>query len=102
MLTNKLPLISLAETTPTSVISLLSSSVIAPQNGRYNTFILNVKQGRGLDVPTSTAIEKAGGVYIVIAVLPRTFRELEQFKGRTRRMGGKGQYSIILWEKTKN
>jgi hypothetical protein len=62
---------------------------------------LSVKQGRGLDIPTSSAIEKAGGIYVVIAVLPKTFREAEQFKGRTRRMGGKGQYSIILWEKTK-
>ena len=63
--------------------------------------MLSVKQGRGLDIPTSSVIEKAGGIYVVIAVLPKTFREIEQFKGRTRRMGGKGQYSIILWEKTK-
>ena len=62
--------------------------------------LLNAKQGRGLDIPTSTAIEDAGGVYIIIGVTPQSFRELEQFKGRTRRMGNKGQYSIILWEDT--
>jgi len=51
-----------------------------------------------LDIQTSTSIENEGGIYVVIGVLPKTFREFEQFKGRTRRMGNKGQYSVILWE----
>jgi hypothetical protein len=37
---------------------------------------------------------------VLIGILPKSFRELEQFKGRTRRMGNKGQYSVILWEDT--
>jgi len=53
-----------------------------------------------LDAPTNSEIEKAGGVYVIIGATPTTFRELDQFKGRTARMGGHGQYSIILWEKT--
>jgi hypothetical protein len=72
----KLPLINLAISTPINVIALLSSVTI-PQNGRYNTFLLKTRQARGLDIPTSFTIEKAGGIYVAVAVLPRTFRELE-------------------------
>jgi hypothetical protein len=49
-----------------------------------------------LDIPISSAIKKAGGIYVVIAVFPKTFREAEQFKERTRRMGDKGNIPLFF------
>jgi len=39
-------------------------------DGRYQVYIANPLQGRGIDFPTSQPIEKNGGVYVLIAQLP--------------------------------
>ena len=52
-------------------------------------FIINDAQGRGLDFPSSTEIEDAGGVFLIIAKLPNSFLQFKQFLGRTGRMGNK-------------
>jgi hypothetical protein len=43
------------------------------QWGKYPVFIINDTQGRGLDFPSSTEIEEAGGVFLIIAKLPNSF-----------------------------
>jgi hypothetical protein len=43
------------------------------QGGKYPVFIINDTQGRGLDFPSSTEIEEAGGVFLIIAKLPNSF-----------------------------
>ena len=66
------------------------------QGGKYPTFIINDAQGRGLDFPSSTEIEEAGGVFLIVAKLPSSFLQFKQFLGRTGRMGNKSQYCVIL------
>jgi hypothetical protein len=88
---------NLAQAEPTDIKAFFTTCFTTPQNGHFFTALLSASQGRGLDAPTNSAIEKLGGVYVVIGATPTTFRELDQFKGRTARMGGCGQYSIVLW-----
>jgi hypothetical protein len=59
------------------------------KEGKYPVFIINDAQGRGLDFPSSTEIEDAGGVFLIIAKLPNSFLQFKQFLGRTGRMGNK-------------
>jgi len=67
----------LAQATPNDVKAFFATSFILPKNGNFYTVLLSVNQGRGLDAPTNTVIEKAGGIYVVIGATPNTFRELE-------------------------
>jgi hypothetical protein len=43
------------------------------QNDQYACFIISDSQGRGLDFPSSAEIEEAGGVYLIVGMLPNTF-----------------------------
>ena len=62
----------------------------------YPVFIINEMQGRGLDFVSSVDIEEKGGVYLLIAKMPKSFLQFRQYLGRTGRVGNKGQYSVIL------
>ena len=65
--------------------------------GSYPICILNEEQGRGIDFSTNNLIEEQGGNYVIVGVVPKTPRDLQQFIGRSGRMGNKAQHSIILW-----
>jgi hypothetical protein len=66
--------------------------------GKYSAYIISMEQARGLDFPTSSAIEDKGGNYVLLGSLPDTHFAFQQALGRTCRIGHKGQVSIILWE----
>jgi len=38
----------------------------------YSVFIITDQQGRGLDFPSNSLIEEGGGVFVIVACLPRT------------------------------
>ena len=84
------PVKDLTKSTPVEVESFFKSNFLAKKGELFYLCILNVTQGRGIDPPTNAAIENEGGLLTIIAVLPRNIRELEQFKGRTKRMSNKG------------
>jgi hypothetical protein len=77
----KLPWKNLSAANPSEISSFLSSVLTVPQKGNYVVALLNTRQGRGLDIPTSVTIENEGGIYVLIGVLPKSSREFEQFKG---------------------
>lgn len=43
------------------------------QNGLYPCFIVGENQGRGLDFSSNSEIEVAGGVYLIVATLPKHY-----------------------------
>lgn len=69
-------------------------------NGLFSIFIINKKQGRGLDFISNLEIESNGGVFLIVGVLPSSYLELQQFIGRTGRIGNKGQYRIVIQDKS--
>jgi len=62
----------------------------------YPKFIINESQGRGLDFASTQEIEGHGGVFLILAQLPSTFLQYQQYLGRTGRISNKSQYQIIL------
>ena len=68
-------------------------------NGRYQSLIISSDLGRGLDFPTDSNIEDAGGVFLIIATLPKYYLQYRQYIGRTGRIGNKGEYCVILHDK---
>jgi hypothetical protein len=68
-------------------------------NGQYAAFLINQDQGRGLDFPSCSEIEQGGGVHVMIIELPKFFLQFRQFIGRTCRIGNKGSYQVILYDK---
>ena len=52
-----------------------------------------------MDFPSSTEIEKHGGVHVIIATIPNYHLQLRQFIGRTARIGNKGTYSLYCVDK---
>lgn len=69
-------------------------------NGLFSIFIINKKQGRGLDFISNLEIESNGGIFLIVGVLPSSYLELQQFIGRTGRIGNKGQYRIVIQDKS--
>ena len=61
---------------------------------------MNDELGRGLDFLSSQEIEHEGGVYLIVASLPSNIRQYYQYLGRTARMNNKGQYSIIIHDRS--
>ncbi len=51
--------------------------------------------GRGVDIPSSPAVEAVGGLHVIITHLPPTTRLEHQYKGRTARQGRPGSTRII-------
>ncbi len=65
----------------------------------FRVVIIGSQQARGLDFPSSSEIEEQGGVHVLVAELPEMYLHYQQYKGRTNRMGNKGQYSVIIYDK---
>jgi hypothetical protein len=69
------------------------------QNLNYAVFIINQAQGRGLDFNSSVEIEEHGVVFLLVSELPSTFLQYRQILGCTGRIGNKGQYSVIIFDR---
>lgn len=50
--------------------SFLKTSFLQKSQDQYFTCLLSSALGRGLDVPTNSAIEENGGVAVIIGQLP--------------------------------
>lgn len=82
-----------------SEIEVALKSFTQRVEGQYQVYLLDEEQGRGLDFPSNSEIEANGGVYLIVACLPQRFLQYSQFLGRTGRLGNKGQYSVVLFDK---
>lgn len=65
---------NLATAEPENVKAFLQDTMTVSHNGKYYAVILSVNQGRGLDILTTSVIEKMGGLYVTIAFPPENRR----------------------------
>ena len=54
-------------------IDALMGNFVQMQNAQYQVYIISVMQARGLDFPSSAAIESNGGNYLLLSVVPTTY-----------------------------
>lgn len=94
----EVPTMNLHKESFTSVESLMGT-FNKKQEGTYMAFVIDEEQGRGLDFASSTDIEANGGVHVVVGSLPAHYLQFRQFIGRTGRIGNRGSYSVVLYDK---
>ena len=80
--------------------TILSQQFNLPgKDGKYGAYITNRQGGTGTDFPSHKTIEEKDGVRVIICVIPETWGENCQFKGRTGRMSNKGVVFYVIQDR---